>query len=367
MGFLENIIRERSTPEIMLFKNGRRVKCLNDFIKRRDEIKKLLSENVYGYIPSPAEKFKAELISRDQSFCAGKATLSKFNLIVTVNGNDFSFPFAATIPKEASKENKAAAFVHVNFRPDTPDKYMPLEEIVDNGFAVFSFCYDDITKDDNNFRDKLCKILGINRRKKSAPGKIAIWAWAAMRVMDYTETLDCIDLENIAVVGHSRLGKTALLAGAFDERFKYVISNDSGCAGAALTRGKIGENIALITGVKACWFCPRYSEYASNDKGLPLDQHFLLALAAPRFLLVGSAKEDLWADPASEFLSAYLASSAYKMYGMRGLICENQIPEANSTLDEGEICYHIREGKHYFSRYDWNIYMTYMKKQIYKS
>ncbi len=363
MNYIEAIASSLSLPELLRTKRGKKIKTSSDFEKRREEIKTLLSEHVYGELPSPPDSVRVEPVSTG-SYAAGKASLSHFKLIVSIEGVEFSFPFAATVPTAASKENKCPAFVFINFRTDTPDRYLPLEEIIDNGFAVFSFCYEDVTRDNDDFKDPLCKLLGINRRRNNASGKIAVWAWSMMRVMDYVQALDYIDLNNIAAVGHSRLGKTALLAGAFDERFNYVISNDSGCGGAAITRGKIGENIARITGVKACWFCPRYASYAGNEAAMPTDQHFLLALTAPRHLLIGSAKEDLWADPDAEFLGAYLASEAHKIYGIDGLIHDGKIPEAGTVLSEGNICYHIREGKHYFSRYDWNVYMNFIKSKM---
>ncbi len=363
MSFIENVAKNRMAPDIMKFQSGRRVKTADDFDLRREELKKILSEHIYGQIPKKPDTMHIERTSFMENYAAGKATLSKFKMTLNVDGAEFSFPFAATVPSYANQK-PVPAFVHINFRPDTPDRYMPLEEITDNGFAIFSFCYDDVTKDDDNFRDGVCKILKPNRRRRNAPGKLAIWAWAAMRIMDYIEGLDYIDLDNVAVVGHSRLGKTALLAGAFDNRFKYSISNDSGCGGAALTRGKIGETIPLILYPKSCWFCPRYKDYADDETKLPTDQHALLAVIAPRYVLVGSAKEDLWADPQSEFLSAHLASAAYKVYGLAGLIHEDKFPEANTTLNKGNICYHIREGKHYFSRYDWNVYMNYINDRI---
>ena len=126
-----------------------------------------------------------------------------------------------------------------------------------------------------------------------------MWAWAAMRAADYLQTLDSADLESLAVIGHSRLGKTALVAAAFDERFRFVHSNNSGCSGAAIIRGKTGEQIDDICRNFPFWFCENYKTYRKNESALPFDQHLLLALSATRFVSVGSAAEDLWADPAS--------------------------------------------------------------------
>ncbi len=360
MNTFDKIISEKSIPEVLKFKNGKPVSTVSDFDKRRAEIKALLEEHIYGKIPEKPEHMRVELESCNNSFCAGKAPHSKFKFTVTVDGKEFAFPVSAVIPRD--KKN-IPAFILINFRPDVPDKYLPSEEIADRGYAVFSFCYTDITSDDANFSNGIAKLLSPARRTQSSPGKIAMWAWAAMRVMDYVETLDCIDLSSVAVIGHSRLGKTALLASAFDERFKYAISNDSGCAGAAITRGKCGEHILDITNKFGYWFAKKYAKYASNESLLPLDQHFLLAASAPRKVLIGSAEEDTWADPESEFLSAYLASEVYeKIYGICGLEHGDDIPNAKAVLSRGNVYYHVRHGLHYLSREDWNLYMDYIDK-----
>ena len=361
MNAIDKIISERNIPEILKFKNGKAVLTPADFEKRREEIKALLQGHVYGNFPEKPEHMGVELDSCDNSFCAGKAPHSKLNFTVSVDGIKFSFPVSAVIPRD--KKN-LPVFILINFRDDVPDKYLPSEEIADRGYAVFSFCYKDITSDDEDFSDKIAKLLSPARRTQNSPGKIAMWAWAAMRVMDYVETLDFVDLSSVAVIGHSRLGKTALLAGAFDERFKYIISNDSGCAGAAITRGKRGEHILDITNKFGYWFSKKYAKYAVDEFALPLDQHFLLAALAPRNVLIGSAEEDTWADPESEFLSAHLASEVYeKIYDISGLSHSGGIPKAKAVLDDGNIHYHVRHGLHYLSREDWILYMDYIDKK----
>lgn len=361
MNYIERNIEARNIPDVLTFNDGTPVKTESDFEKRREELLLLLQKHEYGYIPQKPDSLKVKVVSTDDVFCAGKAPLTMLEFTVTVGEHEFSFPVASVIPKAPGKH---PAFVHINFRPNVPDKYMLSEEIVDRGYATFSFCYTDVTSDDGDFENGLCAIFSKDRKTNpSAPGKIALWAWAAMRVMDYIQTLDCIDLDSVAVVGHSRLGKTALVTGAFDSRFGYVISNCSGCSGAAVIRGKTGENIAVITGVKGCWFCPEYANYSVHEDTLPLDQHFLLAASAPRHVMIGSAKEDTWADPESEFISAYLAGEVYeKIYGVTGLAHGGTLPTAKTVLDGGNILYHIREGVHYFSREDWKAYMDYIDK-----
>ncbi len=357
---IQDIINERGIPELMRMKTGRKIKNAADLELRREELKKIMQEEEYGYIPPKPDHLEVSVIEEYANFCAGKAVRNKLEFTVTVGEKKFSWPVIASIPKD---KTNIPAFVHINFRPDVPDMYQPTEEILDNGFAVFSFCYKDVTSDNNDFKNGIAPIFG-NRRRMDAPGKIAMWAWAAMRVMDYVETLDNIDKSNVAVIGHSRLGKTALVTGGYDERFKFIISNDSGCSGAAITRGKQGETPVVITDRFPYWFCPKYNKNAAKFDEGKFDQHFLMALSCPRHLMVGSAKEDIWADPESEFLGAEMASEAWRLLGMRGLVHGGEIPEAKCVLDEGEVFYQVRTGTHYLGREDWQEYMAYIKKNL---
>ena len=213
--------------------------------------------------------------------------------------------------------------------------------------------------------DPLVEILykGIEKQPYHA-GKIRMWAWAASRALDYALTLECLDPDRAAVIGHSRLGKTALVAGMLDERFKMVISNDSGCSGAAILRGKKGEMIEKITNVFPHWFCDNYKKYAGKEDEQPFDQHFLVAASAPRHVYVASAELDWWADPVSEFLSCYAADEVYRRLGLTGFVCEDVIPQPLCKYQEGMIGYHVRTGDHYLGREDWNLYMDYMDKHF---
>ncbi len=361
---IQKLLNERNIPDALIMNSGKTVSNVKDFEKRRNELKRILEDEIYGVMPPAPDHLHVIPESEDTAFCAGKAPLKRNSVICEMGDKTFSFTMYSVIPKS---DNPLPAFLHINFRPDVPDKYMPSEELCDRGFAVFSFCYNDVSVDDpdpKKFRDNLGKYLFPGRRSKNSPGKIALWAWAAMRVMDYIETLDCIDKDNVAVVGHPRLGKTALLAGGFDERFKYVISNCSGCSGAAITRGKIGETVQRITSVFPHWFCKNYINNADEFESRGVDQNFLLALSVPRHILIGSAEEDLWADPASEFLCLAETNKAYELYGMRGLIHNDEIPTPGSVLSDGDASYHIRHGKHYFSREDWLVYMDFIEKNI---
>lgn len=341
----------------MLFEELKRRKIPK--LLSREEMLEILQREEYGYIPDKPQNIRWEI---DESyvisnFCAGKATVQKIYAVCTIDGKEFSFPFYCTIP---TKCGKYPFFIHINFRDDVPDRYMPTEELIDNGFAVLSFCYKDVTADNDDFTDGLAGILyEEGKRKQSDAGKIAMWAWAAQRVMDYAETKSSVlDTDCAIVCGHSRLGKTALLTAATDERFKFAYSNDSGCSGAAITRGKQGENVKYICETLGYWFCENYKKYIENERNMPFDQHYLLAAISPRYVCVGSASEDLWADPFSEQLCCLAASDAFK----NGFVSNGKHALVGDCFFEGDIGYHLRRGKHYFSREDWNKLICFINK-----
>jgi len=316
----------------------------------REKMLRILLEEEYGFLPPKPTDIRFEVKKNViPNFCAGNATCDRITAHCKIDDRVFSFGFNAILPTD---DKKHPFFVHVNFRPDIPDRHQPTEEIIDHGFALLTFCYEDVTKDDGEFTDGLAGILYENgERSPSDAGKIAMWAWAAQRVMDYAETLsDNLDLNCAVMCGHSRLGKTALLASATDERFAFVYSNDSGCAGAAITRGKQGESIEAIYDRFPYWFCEKFSEYVGNVDSMLFDQHYLIASIAPRRVLVGSASEDLWADPYSEQLSCFAASDAFD----KGFVCPDRQAEVGEKFFDGDLGYHLRSGLHYFSRNDWN-------------
>lgn len=323
----------------------------------REAMLEILQREEYGFLPPAPEKLTfSQPQTHIHNFCAGKAVCHRITASGLLYGRPFSFPFYATLPTDGKKH---PFFVHINFRDDIPDRYEPTEELIDNGFAVLSFCYNDVTTDDGNFTDGLAGVIYPDgTRTPDAPGKIAMWAWASHRVMDYAQTLEnVLDLQRSCVCGHSRLGKTALLAGATDPRFAFVYSNNSGCSGAAITRGKGGEKLADITRVFPYWFCENYRQYREREADMPFEQHFLLASIAPRKVLVGSASEDAWADPISEQLACAAASPAFEnpFCGME------KLANIGDEFFGGDIGYHLRRGDHYFSREDWQKLIRFMQ------
>lgn len=328
--------------------------------KTKEELLEVLLREEYGFLPPAPDAISVEVESVDKKFCAGKAPLKKLRLTCTVGGGSYTFPVYYTCPR---KETPVPAFVHVNFRDDVPDRYQPTEEIVDAGYAVLSFCYKDVTSDDGDFSNGLSGVIYPNGRTSPTDcGKIGLWTWAAMRVMDVAMTMPELDHSRIAVTGHSRLGKTALLTGALDERFCCAFSNDSGCSGAALSRGKHGkaETIRAIYERFSYWFCENYAKYIDREDDAPFDQHMLLATNVPHRVYVASAEEDLWADPINEYLSCVAASAYYEERGLGCFVHPDRLPQAGDYFGEGSIGYHLRAGCHYQSREDWLYYIKFL-------
>lgn len=349
---IEKLLTERKLPSLFSMNDGSQVTA-QAWKKRREELINLLSEQVYGFTPAAPDHVNASILSSEEHAFADKAVQQHIELSFSTPSGLFSFPFDLILPKV---NRPAPLFIVIAFRPFIPDRYLPMEEIIDRGYAVATVCYNDVTTDD---KEETGLFRQYPRDAQTGWGKIGAWAFAASRILDYMLTRSEIDPARVAVTGHSRLGKTALWCGAQDERFSLAISNDSGCSGAAITRNKTGETILDITDRFPFWFCGNYGTWASREAETPFDQHMLLALLAPRHLYVCSAEQDVWADPASEFLSAFTASDAWKLLGKTGLVVGDSLPRPGDFFHAGNVGYHLRSGSHFFSRTDWIKHMDY--------
>ncbi len=356
MSKIKTILDERKLPELLNFRDGTPVTA-DRWEERRREILELLKDEEYGHAPEGPFTVTSEVVKYADNEYAGKAVASTVRIDVRADDGAFSFNIAQYIPKT---EGKVPAIVFLNFRPDTPDKYYPIEETLDRGYATFRIYYNDIT---NDAIDESGLASAFDRSKYDW-GKISMWAWAASRVRDYVETLSNIDQDNVAVLGHSRLGKTALWCAANDTRFTYACVNDSGCSGDAITRCKTGEHVGDIYNVFPHWFTKNYAKYMDNEDAMPFDQHFLVAAVAPRYVISGTAVEDTWADPYSQFLSGVAATPAYELLGLDGVITPDEMPTADTVLLDGSIGYFLRSGRHFLSRYDWNRYMDFIDARM---
>ena len=358
MSVIENILLSRNLPDLLSFADGKNV-TFENWSKRKDEILSILSNEIYGTAPDAPQNItfeKTNAIGKYGNF-AGKAYTNEVNITFDTENGKFTIPCVEIVPKSSKK---IPVFININFRPDIPDRYLPVEEIIDEGYAIVRLYYNDVALDENdNFEGGIASKYD---RKKYTWGKIRMWAWAISRIIDYLYTTDYADTNKIAVVGHSRLGKTALVCSAFDERVCLACSNDSGCSGDAITRNKKGEHIADIIKVFPFWFCENYKKYVNNEDALPFDQHFLIAASAPRRVSLGAALNDEWADPESQYLGACAASAAWELLSENGFIHPDRLPNVNECFNEGKLSYHLRSGDHFLSRTDWLFYLDDMKK-----
>ncbi len=346
-------------PELLRFADGRKIDSVEAWERRRAECLGILSHEIYGVLPPPPVTVTGCVQQVEHKCCAGHAVLETIMMTAETGKGSFSFPIRLFLPTRAGRY---PVFVLLNFRPDVYDMYYPAEEIVDNGFALAVLHYEDVTRDDADMTDGLGALM--EREAGCGTGKIGMWAWAASRVLDYLLTRPEIDGGRAAVIGHSRLGKTALWCGANDTRFRYVFANDSGCGGAALEKTKHpgGETVEDITRQFGYWFCDNYRKYIGRPETMPFDQHFLLAAIAPRCVEIGSAAGDPWADPYSEQLGCMAASPAWQMYDLPGYIGPQTPASAGEHHAEGCVGYHLRDGIHFLSRQDWLCYMDFMKR-----
>ncbi|MEJ5367733.1 MAG: acetylxylan esterase [Bryobacteraceae bacterium] len=387
-------------PDPLQFENGAPVSAAG-WRRRRAEILRLFEEEVYGRTPAGRPKgLRFEVLSAPEPALGGAALRKQVRIHFSDAPDGPAMDLLLYFPQNSGK--KVPAFLGLNFMGNQAvanDPAVPLNRnwlrnspefgIVDNrateasrgarasrwalekitsaGFALATACYADIAPDNraDAFRRGVMPLF--YRKGQTAPepgewGAIGAWAWALSRALDYLEQEPLIDARRVAVMGHSRLGKTALWAGAQDERFALVVANNSGCMGAALSRRRFGETIALITKLAPYWFCGNFLKYANREDELPVDQHMLVALCAPRPVYVASAAEDLWADPRGEFLSLVHATPVYRLLGKEGLPAKEMPPLHQPVM--GTLGYHIRAGKHDVTGYDWEQFLAFARRHL---
>jgi hypothetical protein len=389
----ENLVGTFDLPDSLVCNDGSLVTDSHLWqSKRRQEIVKYFESEIYGVMPEVKTPIVFEVLVSDENALAGKATRKEIAVYVLGDRNGPRFDLQLFIPNNAA--GPVPAFLGCNFfgnhaitadpaitlntrwMRNTPDstnvvnnkatessrgsesERWQVEMVIDNGFALATFYYGDMEPD---------HVDGWKNGVRSAPasrdsGAIAAWAFGLIKAMDYLENDAAIDSKKVAVIGHSRLGKAALWAGAHDERFAMVISNNSGAAGAALARRNYGETIAAITTLFPFWFCKKFASYGSQPEKLPVDMHQLIALIAPRPVYIASAQEDKWADPKGEFLSGKYAQSAYSLFNKVGIDCDSW-PEVHTPVGD-YIGYHLRTGKHGVTAYDWQQYLNFATRHF---
>jgi dienelactone hydrolase len=337
--------------------------------RRRPEILELFRAPVYGRAPVGRPEGQSFAVKgMAPGMMDGRATRKEVVITLRGPGGELSLDLLLFVPEGVRPApaflflcNRYEENVDPTRRVRTP--FWPAEEIVARGYAAAAIRLSQIDPDEHDgFRNGVHGLFDRERGPDSW-GTLAAWAWGASRAMDYLETDPDLDPRRIAVAGHSRGGKTALWAGAEDGRFALAVSNNSGCAGAALERGKRGERIADITRAFPHWLCENYARYANREDDLPVDQHMLLALMAPRPVYVASAAEDAWADPESEFAACVAAEPVYRLFGLGG-VGRDRIPAPDAPLHDGVIGYHLRPGGHDLTPADWGRFMDFADRQM---
>ncbi len=399
----ESKVLPYTLPELLTCADGTKITDVKTWReKRRPELLRLFEAHIYGRATGrPAEmKFEPGIV--DRQALGGKATRKEIAILLNGKADGPRIDLMVYVPKAAAKP--MPAFLGLNYygnqsvnadpgitmskRWMRPAREMgiennratqasrgkhasrwPLELAMERGYAVATFYYGDVEPDHKDgWRD------GIRGHMAQATGRplgaedwgaIGAWAWGLSRALDCLETDPDINAKRVAVFGHSRQGKTALWAGAQDERFAITISNDSGEGGASIARRTYGERVSDLARGAPYWFCSNYLRYADREAEMPVDAHMLVALSAPRPVYIASAVEDRWADPLGEFLAGKHAAPAWKLFGLEGLGV-TEMPPADQPVGRA-IGYHIRTGAHDITAYDWKQFLDFADRQFGKA
>ena len=359
-------------PDVLRTLDGRTIATAEDWRRiRRPEILELFRKHVYGRVPCTPYQKHFRVVKQNPLAMDGAATLKQVDITITAGGKSLTIHLVLFVPNKVLKPVPTFLLI-CNRSPDNMDptrrvksEFWPAEEVIAHGYGIAAFFNGNVAPDKkDSFNEGIHALLDGGKRPPDAWGTLAAWAWGASRCMDYFETDKDVVRDKVAVIGHSRGGKTALWAGAEDERFAIVCSNDSGCGGAALSRrqSKEKETVARINKSFPYWFDENFKSYSGHEDTLPVDQHMLIALMAPRAVCVASADRDLWADPRGEFSSAALAGPAYRLFGKQGLGTSPSMPSIGKSLDGDGVHYHLREGIHNLTLVDWKCYLDFADK-----
>lgn len=339
---------------------------------RRPEIIKLFEDNVYGQMPKAYDRLSASVKTKNATAMGGKATLKEVLIEVVHNRKPVRINLVLFVPN--NRPGPAPVFLLINNRgrdntdPTRAHKsdFWPAEMVVDSGYAIAAFHVSDLAPDDTaNYVNGVLQLYPEQLTQSNGMRAIGAWAWGASRVLDYFQKDADIDAKKVIVVGHSRGGKASLWAAAEDQRFALCVSNCSGNTGVALSRRLFGETVKQINTVFPHWFTPNYKRFNTNVNALPVDQHMLVAAIAPRPLYATNASKDLWADPQGTYLSLKNAETVYALYSIKSTLTANR-PPLNSPLINGPIGYHIREGEHDLTAYDWASFIQFANVHLRK-
>ncbi|HEC44739.1 MAG TPA: hypothetical protein ENI20_18130 [Bacteroides sp.] len=333
--------------------------------ERRPELLNLFRSEVYGFAPPKPDDLSFRIVETDPMAMDGKATMKHIAISFTVEGESFSFPLILFLPN--NRKGGSPVFLLLSHRDSEntdPERiiisdFWPAEYLIQRGYAIAAVNVAAAVDPDKP--EAVTGVREFYRHHYPEPdkftwGTISAWAWSGSRAIDYFETDPGINMEQIAVVGHSRGGKTALWAGAQDKRISLTCSNNAGEGGPALSKRLFGEYVRDLNSKFPHWFTDNYNAYSDKEISMPFDQHMVVALVAPRGYHGADATEDLWADPRGSWLSLLEASGVWEMYG-EGPALKDEMPLVNDLMIRGPVGYHLREGGHNLTKFDWKLYL----------
>jgi hypothetical protein len=376
-------------PDPLTFQNGAKVRNAKDWQRRRAELLSLFEENVFGHSPKPPSSLNYKVFDSDKNALSGKATRKQVTIYFSSQKDGPKEDVLVYIPNSAKKPvplilslnfsgnqavlddpgiKLATVWNRTTHQPETAkedsrgkDKNFEVEKVLDSGYGFATIYYQDIEPDfDGGISHGIRPLFYKSGQTDPAPddwGAIGAWSYGLSRAMDYLEKDKDVDSRRVAVMGHSRLGKTVLWTGAQDQRFAMVLASCPGEGGASLARRNYGETIRNLTDRFPFWFAANLKKYADNPNQLPVDMHELIALSAPRPVYVTGAEDDKWADPNGEFLALVAAGPVYQLLGAQGLGTD-QMPALNHPIQH-TLAYHYRTGKHEVTDFDWEQFLKF--------
>jgi hypothetical protein len=353
-------------PDVLQTLDGHTVNTVKAWEQiRRPEILTLFENNVYGQIPKVYDKITFNVTNDAANAMNGKAHLKEVTISVWKGGKSVDIHLVLFTPNANKKPSPVFLLIDNRDKSNTDptrqvkSDFWPAEMVIDSGYAIAAFNVNDAAPDNkDSYQNGVLQLYPDQLTADNGMKAIGAWAWAASRVMDYLKTDADIDFTKVNIVGHSRGGKAALWAGAQDQRFAMVFANCSGNTGAALARRQSGETVKVINTNFPYWFNNNYKKYNDNVNALPVDQHMLISLIAPRPLYTTNATKDLWADPVGSDLSILIAQKVYALYKKHSALTPGP-PPVDSPIIKSVLGYHIREGVHDLTVYDWGNFIRF--------
>jgi hypothetical protein len=386
----ESKVGTYTLPDPLVFNDGKPVRTARDWTdRRRTEILELFKANVYGRNPKAPASVRFDVLESDRHALGGKAIRKQVSIYFSSSKDGPKEDLLLYIP--AAAKQPPAVILSLNFSGnqaviDDPAVKLPVlwdrrshesrqatedsrgsdpgwdvRKVLARGYAFATMYYQQIEPDfKGEHRSGIRRAFLATGQAQPAPdawGAIGAWAYGLSRALDYLEKDKDVDAKRVAVMGHSRLGKTALWAGALDTRFAMMLSSCSGEGGASLARRNYGETTRNLVDVFPYWFCANFQQYADHPDKLPVDAHELIALSAPRPVYVTAAEDDKWADPRGEFLACVAAGPVYRLLGAQGLGTD-RFPELNQPIMR-TLGFHYRTGKHAVTAFDWDQFLAF--------